>query len=149
MEAVILIGIQAAGKSTFYKERFFDTHVRINLDMLRTRRREDLLLQTCIAMKQPFVVDNTNPTVEARRKYIEAARSAGFRVVGYYFQPDFGGSIGRNNLRADKRQVPPQAIAGTIKKLDVPSYDEGFDALYVVKINDSGDFVVEDWPGDV
>jgi len=38
MEAVIFVGLQAAGKSTFYRERFFDTHVRINLDMLRTRR---------------------------------------------------------------------------------------------------------------
>jgi hypothetical protein len=34
MEAVILTGIQAAGKSTFYQERFSGTHVRINLDML-------------------------------------------------------------------------------------------------------------------
>lgn len=40
MEAVILCGIQASGKSAFYSERFFHTHVRINLDMLRTRRRE-------------------------------------------------------------------------------------------------------------
>ena len=43
MEAVILIGIQGSGKSTFYRERFFDTHVRINLDMLKTRQREKLL----------------------------------------------------------------------------------------------------------
>ena len=60
MEAVILIGIQATGKSTFYKEYFYDTHVRINLDMLKTRRREDILLQACIQAKQSFVVDNTN-----------------------------------------------------------------------------------------
>jgi len=36
MEAVIFTGIQAVGKSTFYKEHFFTTHVRINLDMLKT-----------------------------------------------------------------------------------------------------------------
>jgi predicted kinase len=34
METVILIGIQGSGKSTFYRERFFDTLVRINLDLL-------------------------------------------------------------------------------------------------------------------
>jgi predicted kinase len=45
MEAVIFVGIQGTGKSTFYKERFFDTHVRINLDMLKTRHREKLLVQ--------------------------------------------------------------------------------------------------------
>src|SRR4051812_8782542 len=37
MEAVILIGIQGSGKSTFYRERFFDTHVRVSLDLLKTR----------------------------------------------------------------------------------------------------------------
>jgi hypothetical protein len=29
MEAVLFVGIQGAGKSTFYLQRFFDTHVRI------------------------------------------------------------------------------------------------------------------------
>ena len=36
MEAVLFVGLQASGKSTFYRERFFRTHVRINLDMLKT-----------------------------------------------------------------------------------------------------------------
>ena len=51
MEAVILIGIQASGKSSFYKERFFDTHVRINLDMLKTKHRQRVLLDACLAGK--------------------------------------------------------------------------------------------------
>jgi len=29
MQVIIFIGIQATGKSIFYKENFFDTHVRI------------------------------------------------------------------------------------------------------------------------
>ena len=40
MDMVIFIGIQATGKSTFFQEQFADTHVRVNLDMLRTRHRE-------------------------------------------------------------------------------------------------------------
>ncbi len=28
-------GIQALGKSTYYKERFFRTHIRISLDLLQ------------------------------------------------------------------------------------------------------------------
>jgi hypothetical protein len=31
MEAVLFIGIQAAGKSTFYRQRFADTHIRLQL----------------------------------------------------------------------------------------------------------------------
>jgi hypothetical protein len=47
MEAAIFIGIPAAGKTTFYRERFFETHMRLSLDMLRTRHREMLLMRAC------------------------------------------------------------------------------------------------------
>ena len=61
MEAVILCGIQATGKSTFCHSRLYSTHIRLNLDMLKTRHREDVLFEACLRAKQPFVVDNTNP----------------------------------------------------------------------------------------
>ena len=63
MEAIIFIGLQAAGKSSFYRDRFFNTHIRINLDMLKTRHREQMILQACLTAKQSFVVDNTNPSL--------------------------------------------------------------------------------------
>jgi hypothetical protein len=47
MEAIILIGIQGSGKTAFC-ERFFDTHVRISLDLVKTRHRERALLETCV-----------------------------------------------------------------------------------------------------
>jgi predicted kinase len=78
MQAIIFIGIQGAGKSTFYREYFLDTHIRINLDMLKTRHREKLIFQACLDAKQRFVIDNTNPTVEDRKKYIIPAKSQGF-----------------------------------------------------------------------
>lgn len=88
MEAVLFIGIQGLGKSSFYKERFFNTHVRINLDMLKTKNRQRVLLNACLEGKQPFVIDNTNVTAEARSYFIAEAKAAGFRVVGYYFRAD-------------------------------------------------------------
>ena len=63
MEAVIFIGLQAAGKSTFYRQRFIDSYIRLNLDMLRTRHREQLLFRACLEAKQPVVIDNTNPRI--------------------------------------------------------------------------------------
>src|ERR671933_430109 len=117
MEAVIFVGIQASGKSSFYKERFFRTHVRINLDMLRTRHRERLLIRACLEARQPFVVDNTNVKKEERAKYIEAARAAGFRVVGYYFPSTVRDALRRNNLRTGPRHIPVKGILGTSKRL--------------------------------
>jgi len=147
MEAVIFVGIQAAGKSTFYKERFFDTHVRINLDMLKTRHRERVLLHACIGIQQRFVVDNTNPTVAERARYIEPARAAGFRIVGYYFPARVDESVARNEAREPRKRVPVKGIAGTHKRLQVPTLDEGFDELYSVRIDEHGRFVVEELAG--
>ena len=99
MEAVIFVGLQGAGKTTFYKERFFATHLRLSLDMLKTRHRERRLLQACIETRQPFVVDNTNPTRAERQVYIGAAKESGFRVVGYYFRSLVEDCMRRNEGR--------------------------------------------------
>ncbi|HET8631316.1 MAG TPA: AAA family ATPase [Thermomicrobiales bacterium] len=147
MEAVLFVGLQAAGKSTFYRERFFDTHVRINLDMLRTRRREALLLAACLEGQQRFVVDNTSSTAAERARYIAPARAAGFRVVGYYFLPEPRACAARNAARPADRRVPAAAIFGTAKRLEPPAPAEGFDALYAVTLAPGGGFVVAEWPG--
>ncbi len=85
MQAILFIGIQATGKSTFFQQRFFATHVRINLDMLKTRNRERILLKACLEAKQPFVLDNTNLTREARAETIVQAKAAGFGVTEVLF----------------------------------------------------------------
>lgn len=147
MEAVVLIGIQASGKSTFYRARFFDTHVRINLDMLRTRRRERLLLEACIEAGQPFVVDNTCVTREERARYLGPARAAGFRTAGYFFEPDPRGAAARNAARPEASRVPPAGLFGTLARLQRPTPDEGFDELHRVRLAEGGGFTVESWPG--
>ncbi|MGB4333828.1 MAG: AAA family ATPase [Chromatiaceae bacterium] len=96
MQAVVFSGIQASGKSSFFKEHFADSHVRINLDMLRTRHREAVLLRACLEARQAFVVDNTNLRAAERAGYIRQARGAGFSVVGYRFQVALTQALARN-----------------------------------------------------
>lgn len=134
MEAVIFVGVQAAGKSTFYRERFFDTHVRINLDMLRTRHREKLLLEACLEAGQSFVVDNTNPTAADRARYIPPARERGFGVVAYFFDVQLRDAMRRNQQRLGAKKIPVPGVAGTFRKLEPPSLKEGFDAIYIVRV---------------
>lgn len=149
MEAVIFVGLQGAGKSTFYKDRFFDTHLRINLDMLKTRHRERRFLQACVETGQRFVVDNTNPTRAEREVYIRAAKETGFRVVGYYFQSRVEDCKRRNEQRPSDRQVPLAGILGTAGRLERPSPEEGFDELHYVRVDEAGGFVVEGWQDEV
>jgi len=149
MEAIILTGIQASGKSTFCRERFYDTHVRINLDMLRTRHREQILLNACVEAKQPFVVDNTNPTAEDRVPYIKAAKAGRFRVIGYYFASKIEDCKQRNALRDEDRAIPLEGLLGTYGRLQIPRRSEGFDDLYYVVIGDDGAFVVSEWSDEI
>ena len=149
MEMILFIGIQAVGKSEFYKQNFYDTHIRINLDMLKTRHREKLLIEACFAAKQPFVVDNTNPTAADRSKYISLAKASGFRVEGYYFQSSINDALACNELRAKIKPVPKTAILATHKKLELPKFSEGFDALHYVRKDGNGEFIVEVYSDEV
>ena len=149
MEAIIFIGIQGVGKSTFYRDYFFNTHIRINMDMLKTRHREQILLQACLEGKQPFVVDNTNPTVEDRQRYIIPAKNHKFQAIAYYFPADLEECKQRNIQRSPKQIVPLVGLLGTYKKLVIPNLSEGFDAIYTVKSQLNYSFIVEEWQHEV
>ncbi len=145
MEAVIFCGIQATGKSTFYRHRFFRTHMRINLDMLKTRWREDIFLRACVEAGQPFVVDNTNTLASERARYIALAKPAGFHIVGYYFQSRLEDALRRNAGRGGAERIPDQGLYMMRRRLQIPAYSEGFDRLYYVKIAGDGSFTVSEW----
>lgn len=149
MELMMFIGIQAVGKSTFYQQHFFNTHIRINLDMLKTRHREQIVVNACLAAQQPFVIDNTNVTREARAHYIALAKTAQFRVIGYYFQSTIRDALERNRRRSGAQVIPERGIAGTHKRLQLPQFDEGFDELYYVSINNGHDFVIQEWNDEI
>lgn len=145
MNAILLIGAQASGKSSFYHRQFSDTHVRINLDMLRTRRREMILVRACIEAKQPLVLDNTNTTRAERARYLPLLKEAGFSVTGYYFQSAIEACLQRNEQRPPPQRVPERGVRGTHARLELPALEEGFDALHYVRMDDCGGFVVEEW----
>lgn len=145
MQAVIFCGIQASGKTTFYLERFFETHVRISLDLLRTRAREQILLGACLAARQPFVVDNTNPKAADRARYVAPALAAGFEVIGYYFAADARAAFERNRRRPGRAAIPAAGLFGTRKRLEIPRLEEGFTSLSRVEIVEGGGFQVTPW----
>lgn len=148
MEMIVFCGIQATGKSTFFKEQFFNTHIRISLDLLNTRNREQKFMETCFATQQSFVVDNTNPTKEERAKYILKAKEKKYKIIAYYFQSKISEALERNSQRKGKEKIPEVGVKGTFNKLEIPSYVEGFDELYFVKIEENK-FVITRWKNEI
>ena len=148
MEAIIFIGLQGSGKSTFYKQTFFYSHMRVNLDMLKSRNREEHFIKTCFETSQSFVIDNTNLTKVSRFQYIQQARLHNFQIIGYYFRADVDRSLAWNSQREGKARVPDKAILGSYRWLELPSYEEGFDKLFYVTVDEDRQFIVQDWQDD-
>jgi len=143
MQAVVLCGIQASGKTRFFRDRFLDTHVRISRDLLGTEHRERRFLELCLETRQPFVVDKTNATPGHRRPYVEAARTAGFGVVAYLLDVESAEAVARNARRDPRRRVPVAAVLGTRRELVPPAREEGFDELWRAAADGRGGWTVE------
>lgn len=142
-QIIIFIGLQASGKTTFY-ERVLARHglVHINLDTLHKRHHEAMAVKACLDSRKSFVIDNTNPQITDRQRYIPLAKAQGYEVIGIFFQSRVKDCIKRNEQR--ERCVPTLAIPCTSNKLQMPTFDEGFDQLYFVKIADN-DFDITEW----
>ena len=141
LECVILIGLPASGKSTFYRQRFAATHDHVSKDLLRgvrqPERRQQQLLSASLSAGRSVVVDNTNPTIASRAALIAIARQHGARVKGYYFETDAADAVRRNRLREGRARVPDVAIFAIRKRLQPPSVAEGFDELWNVRLDEA------------
>jgi predicted kinase len=150
---VVFTGLQASGKSAFYRERFAATHEHVSKDSFRNNknpeRRQRQLIREALGAGRSVVVDNTNPTAEDRRSLVELGHELGARIVGYYFEAEARECVERNRERRGKARVPNVAIYATAKKLVSPSRSEGFDELFRVRIAaDEDGFRIGSFSGD-
>jgi|SRR5687768_5492564 len=139
MECVILIGLPASGKSTFVGERFAATHALVSKDAMRNRqpqRRQEQLIAEALAAGRSVVVDNTNPRVADRAPIIAIARRFGADVAGYFFPTEAQVALRRNRARQGRDRVPDVAVFVAKKRLEPPTYGEGFDHLFTVIVKE-------------
>lgn len=148
MEAIILVGLQASGKSSYYKQHFFNSHVRISNDLLRTRNRQKLLLEYCQQTQMSFVIDNTNISREVRAQWLESIRLLHCPIKCYYFQTDLERSLRWNRTRSGRDRIPDVGILAMHKKLEIPTLAEGFDELFYVRLK-AGELIAEEWHDEV
>jgi predicted kinase len=147
-ELVVLIGLQASGKTTFYREHFSQSHVHVSKDSFRNARnrekRQNALLDEAFREGNSVVLDNTNPSREVRAAAIAIAQRHGALVRGLYFESRPELSIARNANRDRGSRVPEVGLRAVASQLERPSFDEGFARLEYVRIVD-GRFIVEPW----
>ena len=136
LELIIFVGLQAAGKSTYYHAHLAATHVHVSKDLMKNTRDRDAkqqqMIEQALAAGRSVAVDNTNPTPAVRAPLIELGRRHGARLAAYFFETAVKDAVARNRLREGKARVPDVAIFVTAKKLVPPTFAEGFDEVRVI-----------------
>lgn len=148
MQAIIFIGLQASGKSTYYKEHFFNTHLRISMDLLNTRNKEKQFLEKAIELQQAVVIDNTNPQKLDRQRYIPLFQKRKYKIHGYYFKSNVNDCLLRNNLRSGKEKIPKIGLLSTQKQMQAPIFEEGFDRLFEVDMQ-KNEFIIKEISNEI
>jgi predicted kinase len=145
-EVAILVGLPGSGKTSFVRARL-PGHAHVSKDLMRSTRdrntRQLALLAQALAAGRSVVVDNTNLRVADRAPLIAAARVAGAKVVGYFFDATAKECLARNQTREGKARVPDVAIHIARARLEPPTREEGFDALFIVHA-EGGEFSLRD-----
>ncbi len=141
IELVVFVGLQGAGKSTFYRQRFAATHALVSKDLMPRSadkaRRQEREVREHLSAGRSVVVDNTNATKASRAPLIALGREYQASLSCHWFDADPKECIARNHLRAGAARVPPSAIWMTQRKLEPPSLEEGF--ARIVRVRLSGD----------
>ncbi|MGK5554589.1 AAA family ATPase [Actinomadura kijaniata] len=146
-ELAVLIGLQASGKTTFYRRRLAASHVHVSKDAFprsarRRQARQLRLVDEALAAGRDVAVDNTNPSPEEWEPLIGLGRRHGARVTAYWFPPDVPASLARNAERPPGERVPEVGIHATLRRLRRPGPGDGFDALWSVAHDGTGGFTV-------
>ncbi len=149
-ELVVFSGLQASGKTSFYRERFAATHVHISKDAWPNARKKEerqrRLIDEHLRAGRSVVVDNTNPTPAARLPLIAIARALDARVVSYAFVVTVEEALRRNAGREGRARIAEVGIFSIAKTLTPPTDLEGYDEAFWVRLAD-GNFAVSNRRG--
>lgn len=149
LELVVFTGVQASGKTTFYRERLSATHVHISKDLWPNARKKEerqrQLIGDHLRAGRSVVVDNTNPTTVERMPLIAMGRDLGARVVSYAFITVVADALDRNARREGRARIPNIGIYFVAKRLVFPSDAEGFDQRFEVRLSEGRFIVTPRW----
>jgi predicted kinase len=144
-ELVVFTGLQASGKTSFYRERFAATHEHVSKDAWpNARKKEDRqrrLIEEYLRSGRSVVVDNTNPTPNEREPLIAIGRSVGVRISSYSFVVTVEEALRRNAGREGRARIEDVGIYSVAKRLARPTALEGFHECFEVTLTETG-FVV-------
>jgi len=141
----LLVGRPASGKSTFTKKNLLSHgYVHVNQDTLKTKEKCIKVALESVENGKSVVVDNTNPSTDVRKAYVDIAKKKGIPIRCLFFQTDPELSQHLNFYREKvegTRRVPDIGFNQFKSKFQEPTTAEGFSE--VIRINWIPDFPSE------
>jgi predicted kinase len=152
---IMLIGPPGAGKST-YRQKLLDQHddaVVISMDDLRVEwyggpydqafakaskdssfnAKVDQVYIDALRNHKTVILDNTNTSGKARKRWIAPARARDFRLTAVLFPSTLQQVLDRQRTRDDKT-IPDKVVRDMYNRLSLPLYGD-FDTITVVDSN--------------
>lgn len=137
-EVVILVGFPGAGKSFLAENHFAPLgYVVANRDTVGTWQKCVSILEKSVQEGKHVLIDNTNPDVESRKRYITAAKKMNIPVRCFILNVTKDHSRHNNKFRefsgADHSKVSDMIYHSYGSKYEEPSLAEGFEDI--VRVN--------------
>ena len=129
-EVIVLIGPPGSGKSSI-TESLPDFTV-VSRDILRYKAKCIKLMNDVLKTGGKVILDNTNPSREARSDYLSIAKTYGKKVLAVSINITKEQSMFLVNYRCKKnktKRIPDVAIHTFFKKYEKPIKGEGFDKI--------------------
>ena len=140
MECVILIGLPGVWQDDVLPERFAGTHDHVSKDAMRHNRQPQRRQERADrggARRRPLRRGGQHESHRRRSRRDHCHRaSPRRRGCRLFFPTEAADALRRNRAREGRDRVPAVAIFATRKRLEVPTYEEGFDRLFTVVVNE-------------
>uniref|UniRef100_A0A8C4LES7 Polynucleotide kinase 3'-phosphatase n=1 Tax=Equus asinus asinus TaxID=83772 RepID=A0A8C4LES7_EQUAS len=126
-EVVVAVGFPGAGKSTFLQEHLVSAgYVHVNRDTLGSWQRCVTACEAALKQRKRVVIDNTNPDIQSRARYVKCAQDAGVPCRCFLFSASLEQARHNNRVRG---RSPPSPSSATRKQFEAPTLAEGFSAI--------------------
>ncbi|KAI4871508.1 hypothetical protein NFI96_029131 [Prochilodus magdalenae] len=132
-EVIVAVGFPGAGKSTFFHTHILPKgYVYVNRDTLGSWQNCVSACERALKEGKSVVVDNTNPDLESRKRYVDVSQKAGVPCRCFNFTASLEQSKHNNRFREifpsalKHAHVNDMVFHSYKKKFVPPSLSEGF-----------------------
>ncbi|KAJ8280237.1 hypothetical protein GJAV_G00052180 [Gymnothorax javanicus] len=139
-EVIVAVGFPASGKSTFFQKHVVPKgYEYVNRDTLGSWQNCVSACERALKEGRSVAVDNTNPDLESRKRYVDVCQKMGVPCRCFLFTASLEQAKHNNRFRemmpSENKHAPvnDMVLYGYRKKFVAPSVSEGFSEI--LKIN--------------